>query len=235
MDVLDIIKLRKKYKEKVVLNNINLSLKVGKTYFLLGKNGAGKSTLVNCIAGHLKYDDGEISFEGKRQFYQDISYQPQLFNLLGNLKVSEVLDFFSGIVHSYTDDALLYQSLGLDKIKNQIVNKLSGGERKATSIYLSFALNKRMLILDEPFAELDFEKKLVVKKHIENIKNNHIVLIISHDLVETEEITSDLIILDEGIIKENGPFKELYAKYSTENLKELFTLVTGKIFEEGVV
>ncbi|MGU7946672.1 ATP-binding cassette domain-containing protein [Streptococcus suis] len=235
MEILEIIKLRKNYRDKLVLHNINLSLETGKTYFLLGKNGAGKSTLVNCIAGHMTFDEGVLNFEGKNKFYQEISYQPQLFNLLGNLKVSEVLDFFSGIVHSYKDDSLLYQSLGLDKINNQIVNKLSGGERKATSIYLSFALNKKILILDEPFAELDFEKKLAVKNHINKIKNNHILLIISHDLVETQEISSDLIILDDGTIQEKRSLKELYIKYSTENLKEIFALITGKNFEEGEV
>lgn len=235
MNLLKIRKLKKLFKDKVVLNNINLNLEVGKTYFLLGKNGAGKSTFVNCVAGHMNFDDGEIDFEGKKQFCQDISYQPQLFNLLSNLKVSEVLDFFNGIVSSYTEDYLLYESLGLDKIKDQTINKLSGGERKATSLYLSFAMNKKILILDEPFAELDFEKKLAVKNHINNIKDNHIILIISHELAETEEITTDLIILDEGIIKEVGEFKELYAKFGTNSLKEVFNLVTGKSFEEGVV
>ncbi|MFP9086255.1 ATP-binding cassette domain-containing protein [Streptococcus equi] len=224
----------KKYKDTIALRNVNLELEKGKRYFLLGKNGSGKSTLIDCIAGHISYT-GSITYNKKVQFSREIAYQPQHFNILENLKVSEVIDFFKSSVSSYRFDQELYNFLEIASILRKKVKSLSGGQRKALSIFISLVMNKEIVILDEPLSELDFEKKKALNQYLSKNYLDKLFIVISHELEDMQLFTSDLLILDNGEVKCCGDYDSLFANYKVNTIEDVYLAVTGKtIYEKRI-
>ena len=234
MEKLVISDVVKTYKDTVALRDVNLELEKGKRYFLLGKNGSGKSTLIDCIAGHISYK-GSITYNKKVQFYREIAYQPQHFNILENLKVSEVINFFKSSVSSYRFDQELYNFLEIANILKKKVKSLSGGQRKSLSIFISLVMNKKIVILDEPFSELDFEKKKELNQYLSQNYLDKLFIVISHELEDMQLFTSDLIILDNGNVKCCGDYNNLFSNYKVNTIEDLYLAVTGKtIYEKRI-
>lgn len=236
---LNVTKLSKRYGEKSVLKDVSLNFKSGNTYLILGKNGAGKSTFINILAGNIKSDDGVVVLlDGgkKRELQPNAIFQYQSFNSFRFLKVKEVLSFFAMTTANAQEDPKLYELLSLDRIKNQLIENLSGGERKAVSLYLTFLLNKSVVVLDEPFAELDIEKKFLLERHLKEkiAAQNLLAIIISHEISGYQELFTDVVILDEGKVLEAGETAYLLDKYKNspfQGLEGVFYSLTGKYIE----
>ncbi|WP_172256663.1 ATP-binding cassette domain-containing protein [Saccharibacillus deserti] len=236
---LKINRLSKRYGNKQVLDDFSLSFKSGRTYLILGKNGAGKSTFVNILSGNLKSDGGEIRLEEGGEecdLESNCVFQYQSFNSFRFLKVKEVIRFFSTITADAKEDSKLYELLSLDRIQNQLVENLSGGERKAVSLYLTFLLNKRVVVLDEPFSELDIEKKFLLGQHLKEklAVQNVMAIIISHEISGYQELFSDVVIMDNGKVLEAGKTQDLLDKYKNspfQGLEGVFHSLTGKYIE----
>ncbi|GGO09029.1 ATP-binding cassette domain-containing protein [Saccharibacillus kuerlensis] len=236
---LNVTKLSKRYGNKQVLDELTLSFTSGSTYLILGKNGAGKSTFVNILSGNLNSDGGEIVLEAGGEEYDlesNAVFQYQSFNSFRFLKVKEVIHFFSTITVDAKEDPELYKLLSLDRIHNQLIENLSGGERKAVSLYLTFLLNKRVVVLDEPFSELDIEKKYLLAKHLKQklADQNAMTIIISHEILGYQELFTDVIIMDNGKVLETGKTQDLLDKYPNspfQGLEGVFYSLTGKYIE----
>ncbi|WP_054278525.1 ATP-binding cassette domain-containing protein [Streptococcus phocae] len=234
MGTLVLTGVTKTYKDTVALTDINLELEKGKSYFLLGKNGSGKSTLIDCIAGHIDYI-GSITYNKEVQFSKAISYQPQHFKILENLKVSETINFFKSAVLSYQFDQELYDLLEIATILNKKVKRLSGGQRKALSIFIALAMNKEIVILDEPFSELDFEKKRALCHYLSKDFSKRLVIVISHELAEMDLLTTDLLILDNGKVACCESYDRLFTNYQVDTIEDVYFAVTGKtIYEKRI-
>lgn len=180
-----------------IIDNINYKFKVNKIYFISGKNGSGKTTLVNSILGLYSEYDGNILVDGysikninmysfREKFVSFIDQHGLLINssiyenisLNQNISIKTIetylLDF--GLIKAY-DEANEY----LSKNINELSSNLSGGECQKICLIREFLRNKKVMIFDEPTSYLDVYSKNVFIKYVRNLKENHIVIIISHD------------------------------------------------------
>ena len=175
----------------------NYKFKVNEIYFISGKNGSGKTTLVNSILGLYSEYDGNILVDGysikninmysfREKFVSFIDQHGLLINssiyenisLNQNISIKTIetylLDF--GLIKAY-DEANEY----LSKNINELSSNLSGGECQKICLIREFLRNKKVMIFDEPTSYLDVYSKNVFIKYVRNLKENHIVIIISHD------------------------------------------------------
>lgn len=225
----------KKYNGVNVLDGVSATFKVGYCYLLLGQNGAGKSTLSKCIAGDVKPDGGSILFNDSSQYvHEQVALQYQLFSSYQHLKIREVMALFSTLTNNKNDLGELYEILGLPTYDHILLKNASGGQRKAVSIFLSFLLNKPIIILDEPFADLDLTKKKQLMFYLQGEirQRNKIIIIISHEVVGLESLFDFVVILKDGKLIENSTQDELYRKYAEAKLpgiEGLYYEVTGQI------
>lgn len=180
-----------------IIDNINYKFKVNEIYFISGKNGSGKTTLVNSILGLYSEYDGNILVDGysikninmysfREKFVSFINQHGLLINssiyenisLNQNISIKTIetylLDF--GLIKAY-DEANEY----LSKNINELSSNLSGGECQKICLIREFLRNKKVMIFDEPTSYLDVYSKNVFIKYVRNLKENHIVIIISHD------------------------------------------------------
>jgi len=225
----------KKYNNENVLDGVSATFKMGYCYLLLGQNGAGKSTLSKCIAGDEKTDRGSILLsDSSLQVYNQVALQYQFFTSYQHLKIREVIALFATLANTKVDLEELYEILGLPTYDHVLMKNASGGQRKAVSIYLSFLLNKPIIILDEPFADLDLTKKKQLMFYLQHEirQRNKMIIIISHEVAGLEALFDYVVILKEGKIIENATQDELYHKYTDARLpgiEGLYYEVTGQI------
>lgn len=225
----------KKYDGKAILNHISATFKPGYCYLLLGENGAGKSTLAKCIVGDEDYDNGTIQFNNSAQSVVDNTViQYQSFDSYQHLKIREVIRLFKKLSTQHVDLEELYEILEFQTFDHVLLKNASGGQRKAVSIFLAFLLNKRIVILDEPFADLDLMKKKQLMHYLQNemIKHGKILIIISHEVAGFETLFDYIYILKDGQFIENGTKQELDDKYKhtvLAGIEGIYFEVTGKV------
>lgn len=230
-----ISEVSKSFNNKKVLENVNLKLSSNYIHLLLGENGAGKSTLTKIIDGDLKADTGFIALERNGEKIQKIecAIQYQQFNAFPYLKIKEIVQFFKKNTHDFTFDKNLYNLLDMKQFENTLMKNASGGMKKALSIFIAISFNKPLVILDEPFADLDLKKKRDLSVYLKNyaVQNEKLILIISHEVNEFEMLFDTISILDEGIIKESDLSNNLLQRYNIQSdfkFEELFYAITGK-------
>lgn len=227
--------LVKNYNGVNVLDGVSATFKMGYCYLLLGQNGAGKSTLSKCIAGDEKADGGSILFnDSSLQVHEQVALQYQFFSSYQHLKIREVMAFFTTLTNNQVDLGELYEILGLPTYDHILLKNASGGQRKAVSIFLSFLLNKPIIILDEPFADLDLAKKKQLMFYLQHEirQRNKMIIIISHEVAGLESLFDYVVILKDGKLIENSTQDELYRKYVEAKLpgiEGLYYEVTGQI------
>ncbi len=229
--------ISKSYNGKYVLQNFNTTLDAGHSYLLVGKNGAGKSTLFNILAGNIPSDSGSFNLSNSdnssKNINDDLVVQYQSFNSFEKLKVKEVIDLFKSFTNNYNFDMALYNILEIEKTKNKLVGVLSGGEKKALSLFITFLLNKSIIFLDEPFNELDAEKKLKITKHLTNLpKKDKILVFVSHEVNDFMDIFTDIIVIKDGKALLNMPKNKVLQKYShplINGIAGIYYSLTGEI------
>lgn len=189
LEVRDIVK---RYGNEPVLNGVSFQLTAGEALLLLGDNGAGKSTLLLAIAGLLRPQQGEIILNG-HNVYQDftsikgkIAHVPQEPALIHGLTVQDNLLFWSaaaGLSKSTANRQMQYlvQSLGLEPVLKKRASKLSGGMKKRVNLASSLFCTPLLLLLDEPFANVDSETKTAIYRLLTSYKNaGCAMIIVSH-------------------------------------------------------
>ena len=158
--------LVKRYGDLVALNHLNLDIKEGEIFGLLGPNGSGKTTAINCLLSLLKYDKGEIYIFGQKMTPDNYEVKQQIGIVLQNvavfdeLTVSENIDYFCGLyIHDknrrreLVEEAI--QSAGLEDYRKTRPQKLSGGLLRRLNIACGIAHKPRLIILDEPTVAVD--------------------------------------------------------------------------------
>ena len=206
MDIaLQVKNLVKSYGNKKVVKGISFTVYKGEIFALLGANGAGKTTSLECIEGIRKYDSGEIEVNGK------IGVQLQSSSLPANITAFEAINLFSRWNNAQFDEEL-FNTFGLDSIKNKQYREMSTGQKRRLHLALALVNHPDIVFLDEPTAGLDVEGRVSLHGEIRNLKQQgKTIIMASHDMAEVESLCDRIAILREGEIAFTGTSQELTA------------------------
>ena len=216
--------LQKSYDKKMAVDNISFEINRGETLGILGPNGAGKTTLFYMIAGLIKSDSGNIHLSNEELNTKSISertslglsYLPQESSIFRGLSVKQnilsALEQRKDLSLQERNDELkfLLAEFNLTEFAKTPGIKLSGGERRRTEIARSVASNPKFILLDEPFAGIDPLAVSDLKNTIHDLNNKNIgVLISDHNVRETMNICSKVLVVNKGKIIANGQPSEI--------------------------
>ena len=205
MEAVSVQNLCKSYGEKQVLKNLNLSVKHGTVFGLLGANGAGKSTTIECILGTKKADSGTVTLLGqdpkksRRSLFQKIGVQFQEGDYQQEIKVQELCEETACLYRNPADWQALCAQFGIgNKLKNP-VKSLSGGERQRLFIVLALIPDPEVVFLDELTTGLDAKARRGVWKTLEKLKDQGLTIFLtSHFMDEVEALCDEICILKKG-------------------------------------
>ena len=243
MSLLNVSGISKKQGEEYVVKNVNFVQEASQKIAIAGATGSGKSTLLKIIAGLIQPDSGEVLFEGKRvrgplekllPGHPQIAYLSQHFELRNNYRVEEILQMASKV--SDTDAKLIYEVCRIAPLLKRRTNELSGGERQRISFSKALITSPKLLLLDEPFSNLDAIHRGILKTIINDIEQrlNVSCLLVSHDPVDLLSWADEIIILNEGKIIQRGPAEEVYRRPVNEYAAALFgkyNLITTELLQ----
>lgn len=205
--ILSIQKLTKSFSKHNVLNEMNLVVNEKERIALIGFNGAGKTTLIRCLLGEYLYQ-GDIQVFGKEpranrnHILKQIGFVPQLPPPL-KMTVKDLFDFASSVSESQIQEmqeVAKYLGLDLERALVQPFNKLSGGQKQKVLIAIALGRKTKLLILDEPAANLDPEARHLFYDLLEKKKNDCSMLISSHRIDEVASLVTRVVEMDKGKI-----------------------------------
>lgn len=217
--------LVKRYGKRTVVNDVSINVKQGEIVGLLGPNGAGKTTsfymttgLIVPNAGHIYLDDQDITdYPVYKRARAGIGYLPQEASVFRKLSVEDnilsVLEM-TGKPRKYQMEKLesLIREFRLTKVRKNLGDQLSGGERRRTEIARCLAIDPKFIMLDEPFAGVDPIAVEDIQHIVWQLKYRNIgILITDHNVQETLSITDRAYLLFEGRILFKGSPEELAA------------------------
>lgn len=202
--------LVKRYKEILAVDHLNLEIRQGEIFGLLGPNGSGKTTTINCILSLLSYDMGDISIFGKPMapnrydIKKDIGIIMQNVAVFDELTVYENIDYFCGLYikdkkirAQYVEDAIDF--VGLNDFRKFYPKKLSGGLLRRLNIACGIAHKPKLIILDEPTVAVDPQSRNSILEGIQKLNENGATIIYtSHYMEEVEQICTRIAIVDKG-------------------------------------
>ena len=204
MKLVEINNLTKRFDDKEVLKDVNLSITKGKIIGLLGKNGAGKTTLIKLINDLLTPTSGEILIKGNKvgvETKRIISYLPERTYLNKQMKVSEAIDYFEDFYDNFDSKKAkkLLQDLDLDI--NQKISKMSKGMQEKVQLVLVISRNADLYILDEPLGGVDpATREYILDTILSNFNKEASVIISTHLISDIEKILDEVIFIDKGKI-----------------------------------
>ena len=200
---IQIHELKKSYGNHMILKGINLQIKKGEIFAVLGVNGAGKTTMLECIEGLRKYDSGTITVNGK------MGIQLQSSSLPSHIKPIEALKLFAKWNKTKIDDVILYD-LNIKEMEKKQYLQLSTGQKRRLHLALALISDPDIIFLDEPTAGLDVEGRQSLHKQIRSLKQRgKTILLASHDMAEVETLCDRIAILHKGTIVFCGTTSEL--------------------------
>ncbi|MEL6986715.1 MAG: LPS export ABC transporter ATP-binding protein, partial [Bacteroidota bacterium] len=223
--ILKAVDLEKFYGRRKVVDKVNVEVNQGEIVGLLGPNGAGKTTSFYMIVGFIKPNGGSVYLNDQditdlpmyKRAQRGIGYLPQEASVFRKLSVEQnikaVLEMTS-LSKGEQKDKLedLMQEFGLEKVRNNSGDSLSGGERRRTEIARALATNPNFILLDEPFAGIDPIAVEDIQSIVAKLKDKNIgILITDHNVQETLSITERAYLMFEGKILKSGTAEELAA------------------------
>ncbi len=219
--VVKVNNLVKRYGDLLALDHLNLEVRSGEIFGLLGPNGSGKTTAINCILSLLKYDKGDITVFDKPMspdaydIKKDIGVVMQEVAVFNELTVYENIDYFCGLYVSdkakrraLVDEAIDF--VGLNDFRKFRPKKLSGGLLRRLNIACGIAHKPKLIILDEPTVAVDPQSRNKILEGIVDLnKLGATVIYTSHYMEEVEQICSRIMIIDKGKVIALGTKDEL--------------------------
>lgn len=234
-------------KDKPLFQNLNIKFEEGKIIALAGESGCGKSTLLNLIYGLLDWESGEIIFNGTKLFgpkgnlvpgEAEMKFVAQNFDLMPYSTVADnVGKFISNIDLKKKKETVteLLEVVGLEEFATILPKYLSGGQQQRVAIARALSVLPKLLILDEPFSNLDFPRKIELREKLfRYVKEHNISLIIStHELQDIMPWLDQIVILQEGRLIQNESPEETYKNPYNSYVAKLFGEVN--IFNENEI
>ena len=216
--------LKKSLGGKSILNGLTLEVPAGQSIALLGLSGSGKTTLLKCLCGLLEPDHGTIHFntlmlkaETRKKIRQTIGYVIQDGGLFPHLTLLENIELIGQeanldavTISSKTEELAALVKLPLEILK-RYPRQVSGGQRQRVGLMRALFLNPSYLLLDEPLAALDPITRFELQDELKELflRLNKTVILVTHDLNEARRLSQRIILLNEGVISQDGSMQEL--------------------------
>lgn len=225
MNLIKCTNLTKKFDNKTILNNINLTITENKIIGLLGKNGTGKTTLIKLINDLLTPTSGEVLIEGKKpspETKEIISYLPERTYLDKTMTIKETLIFFSEFYKNFNIKKAKKLLKDLNLEEDQKLSKMSKGMLEKLTLILVMSRKAKIYILDEPLGGVDpATRDYILDTILTNFDENASIIISTHLIEDIEKILDEVIFIDKGEIVLNSPTDKLREK-ENESINEIF-------------
>ncbi|MGY5267681.1 ABC transporter ATP-binding protein [Paraclostridium dentum] len=227
------------YEEKVIIENLSLSINKGEVVSIIGPNGCGKSTLLKTLSRIIKPMSGEIYIQNEsikklksKHISQKVCLLSQHNDAPGDLTVEELV-YFGRMPHkkwyeskTKSDEEIVnwaIKNTGLKKYKNTPINSLSGGERQRAYIAQALCQKPDILLLDEPTTYLDISYQLEVMELVREIneKFNITIVMVLHELNQASKYSDRLVIMKDGEVVSDGCPREIINK---ETIKQVYKI-----------
>lgn len=225
MALIEFKNVSKKYDDKLVLKDINLKIGRGKIVGLLGKNGEGKTTMIKLINDLLTPTTGEVLINGMHPNVETkkiIAYLPERTYLDKDMKVSEVIKYFSDFYDNFDSKKALKLLKDLDLDVNARLSKMSKGMQEKVQLILVMSRDAEIYILDEPLGGVDpATRDYILDTILTNFKEGATVIISTHLISDIERILDEVIFINKGKIVLESSADELREKENA-SIDEVF-------------
>ncbi len=242
MQAIKATKLVKQYKKLTAVDGLDLEIRKGELFALLGINGAGKTTTIKMLSCLTKPTDGDAIVGGysitkeAKKVKRLIGVSPQETAVAPNLTVKENLELICG-VHGFSKEKTkrrvdeLSERFSLDTVLHRKSGKLSGGWQRRVSIAMALICEPEILFLDEPTLGLDVIARQELWESIRSLKGRVTIILTTHYMKEAEALSDRIGIMKNGRLLAQGTVEELNEKAATSNFEEAFI----SIVKEGAV
>ena len=207
-------------KENPLIKDLNFTVNKGEFVSFIGESGSGKTTFLKCLAGLEGVNSGKISLNNRVLNDKNISVKPNLrkigfifqdyplfphLNVIENLKINldekyEInIDYYTGLT-------------GLSNLLNRYPHELSGGEQQRVCIARALIREPDLLLMDEPFSNLDSSIKSKIQSEVYKIlkKTNTTTILVTHDIKDTFDISDKILVFKAGIVQQYDQPEEMY-------------------------
>ncbi|MBU0470642.1 MAG: ABC transporter ATP-binding protein [Nanoarchaeota archaeon] len=246
MKLIELKGVRKRFKNDLVLDDVNLVIEEGDILGVIGYSGSGKTTLLNMISGFIEPSEGEVLYTSKiteepininkklHKVKELIGFAPQHSSFYPKLTVVENLLHFGqlyGLKRETTVNNIkaLLQATNLHSHRNKLSEHLSGGMQKRLDISCSLVHKPKILILDEPIDDLDYKLQKEILYFLQQINQQGVTLVIaSHHLNMLETICTKIAIIHDGTVKSHGLLEDVKKPFLKEHFSINLTLESDK-------
>jgi ABC-2 type transport system ATP-binding protein len=226
--VLETTELQKHFGKIHAVDGVNLSIRSGEIYGLIGPNGSGKTTLIRLCLGLLHPTAGAIRLLGRaipnKAVLSKVGYMTQASALYEELTVRENVVFFAEMCGSH-EPAWIDEAIALADLQDRarsLVRSLSGGMRQRTSLACSLAHRPRLLLLDEPTVGVDPQLRATFWSYFRHLAGSGVTLIVSSHVMDEAERCDRLGFMRQGRLLAEGSSAELRKRTGTNTLQEAF-------------
>jgi iron complex transport system ATP-binding protein len=243
--MIDIRHIDFSYQTFPVLQDVNCHIRRGSFVAIVGPNGSGKSTLIKCICNLLKVREGHILIDGlpsakysSARLAQIVAYIPQ------TEKEGQQITVFDTVLagrkpyirwrpsgNDFEEVAIVLKQLGIEHLSMRYIHELSGGQQQIVMIARALAQKTKILLLDEPTANLDIRHQLEVMERLKVLSANGMTIVMSlHDINMAIRYTDSIVMLKEGHVFACGK-NEIITR---ENIRQLYGVEVDIIGTDGV-
>lgn len=229
--MIDCQNVAKRFSGQLVLDEVDLKVKPGEFFSLIGMNGSGKSTLIKAVLDLIGIDSGTITIDGvshrKVNSRINVTYLPDRFSPPAHLRGQDFIQYMLKLHGNECDRQKIDEVLdGLEldkKVMQESVNKLSKGMTQKLGLATCLLSGKSLLILDEPMSGLDPRARVLFKEQLAKLKQTGAtVFFSSHVLADVEEMADTMAVLHNSHIPFTGSPEEFKQQYNGANVEQAF-------------
>ncbi|MGB1042380.1 MAG: ABC transporter ATP-binding protein [Tenacibaculum sp.] len=232
--ILQIKNLKKTFGKVIALQEVNFSLDEGNILAIVGESGSGKTTLIRLIAGLENLDNGSILLKEKEVASETVFVNPQdrkIGMVFQDYALFPHLTIYENITYGITDNESkkerveeVLELVGLSGVEKRYPHELSGGQQQRIALARALAPKPSLLLLDEPFSNLDVILRKQLRQDIVTIlkETNTTAIFVTHDIKDAIAISDDMLVLQNGEVLAQGQTQEVLASTKNDYVKLLF-------------
>ena len=245
-DIVKVFPARQGNKEVVAVDHISLDIEQGELVTLLGPSGCGKTTTLRMIAGFEFPTQGTILLDGKPinmlpPHQREMSMVFQSYAIFPHLNVLENVSYGLNVKHVAKAEASrrvaeVLELVQLTGFENRAPNQLSGGQQQRVALARALVMHPKVLLMDEPLSNLDAKLREQMRTEIRRIQKSIGItsVYVTHDQVEAMTLSDRIVVMNQGIIEQIGPPRDLYRRPATRFVADFIgraNFIEGQVAE----